>query len=108
MAGLALGSLVLAVFWVQATRALLAQDGLTLRDCRRELSELRKEAVRTGNAVGSQSIVNRVFLRGIREYLRPSFHPNDKDHRKIFEETLARLTAEGVVDGDVSEAEAAE
>lgn len=104
MAGLALGSLVLAGFWVQATRALLAQDGLTLRDCGRELAELRKEAAKHGHGVNSQSILNRVFVRGIREYLRPGFHPNDKDHRRVFEETLARLTAEGVVDARLDEA----
>ena len=47
-------------------------------------------------------------MRGIREYLRPSFHPNDKDHRRVFEETLARLTAEGVVDGARDERDARE
>jgi len=94
--GMALGSLVLAGFWVQATRALLAQDGMTLRDAARELGALRKEGERTGKHV-SKPIFTRVFLRGIREYLRPGFHPNDKDHRRVFEETLARLTAEGVV-----------
>jgi predicted metal-dependent hydrolase len=105
MAGLALASVGLAAFWVKATGALLAQDGLTLRDCARELGELRKEAARSGRGgVASRSIVDRVFVRGIREYLRPSFHPNDKDHRQIFEETLARLTAEGVVDGGLEEA----
>ena len=94
--GMALGSIVLAGFWVQATRALLAQDGMTLRDAARELAALRKEGERTGRHV-SKPIFTRVFLRGIREYLRPGFHPNDKDHRRVFEETLARLTAEGVV-----------
>jgi predicted metal-dependent hydrolase len=94
--GLARGSLVLAGVWVQATRALLAQDGMTLRDAFRELGALRKEGERTGKHV-SKPIFTRVFVRGIREYLRPGFHPNDKDHRRIFEETLARLTREGVV-----------
>lgn len=96
MAGMALGSFALAAFWVQATRALLAQDGMTLRDAARELGELRKEGERTGKHV-SKPIFTRVFLRGIGEYLRPGFHPNDKDHRRVFAETLARLTAEGVV-----------
>jgi uncharacterized protein len=99
MAGLALGSVVLAGFWISATRALLAQDGLTLRDCGRELASLRRLAAERGSGVGSRSIVSRVFLRGIREYMRPSFHPNDKDHRRVFEETLARLKAEGVIEG---------
>ncbi|MDB5213830.1 MAG: hypothetical protein JWO86_1757 [Myxococcaceae bacterium] len=101
--GMALGSLVLAGFWIQATRALLAQDGMTLRDAGRELGALRKEGQRTGRHV-SKPIFTGVFLRGIKEYLRPGFHPNDKDHRRVFDETLARLTAEGVVDGAVEEA----
>ncbi len=96
--GMALGSLVLAGFWLQATRALLAQDGLTLRDAGRELGALRKEGERTGQHV-SKPIFTRVFVRGIREYLRPGFHPNDRSHRRVFEETLARLTAEGIVSG---------
>ena len=97
--GLALGSLSLAAFWIQATSKLLAQDGMTLRQCGRDLEELRAEAAKAGATAASKPIFSRVFLRGIREYLRPSFHPNDKDHRRVFEETLARLTAEGVVDG---------
>ncbi|MDB4998481.1 MAG: hypothetical protein JWM74_5913 [Myxococcaceae bacterium] len=101
--GIALGSLVLAGFWIQATRALLAQDGMTLRDAGRELGALRKAGERTGRHV-SKPIFTRVFLRGIKEYLRPGFHPNDKDHRRVFDETLARLTAEGVVDGAIEEA----
>jgi predicted metal-dependent hydrolase len=101
--GIALGSLVLAGFWIQATRALLAQDGMTLRDAGRELGALRKAGEQTGRHV-SKPIFTRVFLRGIKEYLRPGFHPNDKDHRRVFDETLARLTAEGVVDGAIEEA----
>ena len=96
VAGMAVGSVVLAGFWLQATRALLAQDGMTLRDAVRELGALRKEGERSGKRL-SKSIFTGVFVRGIREYLRPGFHPNDKDHRRVFEETLARLTREGVV-----------
>ncbi len=107
IAGLAVGSVVLGGFWIQATRALLAQDGMTLRDAARELGALRREGERTGRHV-SKPIVTRVFVRGIREYLRPSFHPNDKDHRRVFEETLARLTAEGVVTGVAEAGEAGE
>ncbi|MDB4936146.1 MAG: hypothetical protein JWP87_3118 [Labilithrix sp.] len=96
VAGMALGTALLGTFWIQATRALLVQDGMTWRDAVRELGTLRKQAERTG-AHMSKPIVTRVFLRGIREYLRPGFHPNDKDHRRVVEATLARLTAEGVV-----------
>jgi predicted metal-dependent hydrolase len=96
VAGMGLASLTMGAFWVQATRALLAQDGMTLREAARDLGSLREEGARAGRHT-SKPIVTRVFVRGILEYLRPSFHPNDKDHRRIFEETLARLTAEGVV-----------
>ena len=106
IAGLALASLSLGAFWVQATHKLLAQDGITLRECGRELEALRVAAEKAGAGASAKPIFTRVFLRGIREYLRPSFHPNDKDHRRVFEETLARLTAEGVVAGghEVTEA----
>lgn len=98
VAGMALASVSMGAFWIYATRALLAQDGMTLRDAARDLTKLRKMAAEAGLHT-AKPIVTRVFLRGILEYLRPSFHPNDKDHRKVFEETLARLQREGVVDG---------
>lgn len=97
--GLVLATLLLGGFWVQATRALLAQDGLTLRDCAREMKALRKAAETDGHSRVLRPIVSRVFLKGIAEYLRPGFHPDDKDHAHLVTETLARLTAEGVVDG---------
>jgi predicted metal-dependent hydrolase len=100
---MALASVVLGGFWIQATRALLAQDGMTLRDAARELGALRKAAEREGQPT-MKPIFTSVFVRGIREYLRPSFHPNDKDHSRIVEDTLARLEAEGVVSADVSAA----
>ena len=103
VAGMALASVVLGGFWIQATRALLAQDGMTLRDAARELGTLRKVAERDGHPT-MKPIFTSVFVRGIREYLRPSFHPNDKDHSRIVRETLARLEAEGVVSPGVSAA----
>jgi predicted metal-dependent hydrolase len=96
VAGMAVASVAFSYFWLQATKALLAQDGIALREAGRELASLRRTAARAGSRA-SRPIVTRVFVRGIREYLRPSFHPNDKDHRRLVEETLARLAAEGVV-----------
>jgi uncharacterized protein len=87
MAGLALGTACLGGFWLVATKDLLEQDGLTLLDAARELTRLR---------IGS-SIGHRVFLRGILEYVRPGFHPDDTDHRPLIEDTLAELEKEGVV-----------
>ncbi|HSO40638.1 MAG TPA: metal-dependent hydrolase [Labilithrix sp.] len=97
--GLALATVVLGGFWIQATRALLAQDGMSLRDCAREMKALRKAAQTAGDGRVFRPIFTRVFLKGILEYLRPGFHPADKDHERLVTETLARLTAEGVVDG---------
>ena len=97
--GMALATVLLGGFWIQATRALLAQDGLSLRDCAREMKALRKAAETDGDSRVLRPIVSRVFLKGIAEYLRPGFHPDDKDHAHFVTETLARLTAEGVVDG---------
>ncbi|MDB4945365.1 MAG: hypothetical protein JWP97_4899 [Labilithrix sp.] len=97
--GMAMATALLGGFWIQATRALLAQDGLTLLDCGRELSRLRKGAAGAGGPAVPKPIFMRIFVRGIASYLRPSFHPDDKNHDRLVEETLARLAAEGVVDG---------
>jgi predicted metal-dependent hydrolase len=98
MAGLALGTLCLGGFWVAATKHLLEQDGLTLRDAAKELARLRVNPPkgRGGERVAS-SIGQRVFLRGILEYARPGFHPDAKDHRALIEHALRTLKKEGVV-----------
>lgn len=74
MAGLALATVTLGGFWIAGTRMLLAQDRAAGRDT--GLGPMRAEA-------RERSIFRRVFLRGIREYLRPGFHPaqNDNYHR---------------------------
>lgn len=101
LAGLAVGTACLGGFWVAATRELLKQDGLGLRDAARDLARLRTNPrnQEKGNAAEriGQSIGYRVFLRGIVEYMRPGFHPDDKDHRPLIERTLAKLEKEGVV-----------
>jgi predicted metal-dependent hydrolase len=101
MAGLALGTACLGGFWIAATKDLLEQDGLTLRDAARELARLRTNPRTKTKGKGAerigQSIGMRVFLRGILEYVRPGFHPDDKDHRPLIEKTLAGLEQEGVV-----------
>lgn len=98
--GLALATMALGAFWIQATRALLAQDSLSLRDCARELDKMRKGAKDAGDSRVPKPIFRRVFVRGIREYLRPGFHPAGKNHDRFIAETLARLTTEGVLRGD--------
>lgn len=98
MAGLAVGATLLGGFWLFATRELLRQDGMSMPAAMRELRAMRTEAKQHGAQV-PKPIFARVFVRGIREYLRPGFHPNDKDHDALVRAARARLAAEGVIDG---------
>ena len=85
MAGLFVGAVSLATGWYLATRMLVAQDKeLDKDEFRRQLKELEAE----------RPVSREVFLRGIREYMRPDFHPNDKDNRGLATEFLEALMAE--------------
>jgi predicted metal-dependent hydrolase len=97
MAGLFVASSMLAFFWLAAAKELCAQDGMTLGDAARGLRELREKAGEVGRARGTEPIAVRVFWRGIKEFSRPGFHPNDRDHRALVEAALRRLAGEGVV-----------
>jgi predicted metal-dependent hydrolase len=97
VAGMLVGASSLAIFWMIATRDLLRQEGMTLRDGMKELRRLRKEAKKAGAKGMSRPVFTHVFLKGMREYLRPSFHPMDRDHTGLVRETLAKLQADGVV-----------
>jgi len=109
MAGLFVAAACLGGFWVSATKKLLAQDGMNLREARRELLRLQRDAKKLGGPQVPRSIVRDVFLKGIKDYMRPGFHPHDRDHAALVRKTLERLAAEGVVDGEIDEAkEAAE
>lgn len=72
--GLALATGLLGGFWLSAATVLLRQDGLSWLSALRQLRALPRR----------DPVVRRVFLRGIREYLRPGFHP-----RQAANETLA-------------------
>jgi hypothetical protein len=96
-AGMVVGALVLGGFWAFATGDLLKQEGSSLREAARELRELRRAAARAGEATELAKISTGVFLRGIREYMHPDFHPNDRDHAELIAKTLKRLGEEGVV-----------
>jgi hypothetical protein len=96
-AGMVVGALVLGGFWAFATGDLLKQEGSSLREAARELRELRRAAARAGEATELAKISTGVFLRGIREYMHPDFHPNDRDHSELIAKTLKRLGEEGVV-----------
>ena len=94
--GMLLAATVLAGFWLYATGALLEQDGSSLRGAARELRGLRREAKAIGKGK-LKPIATHVFLRGIWAYLKPGFHPNDRDDRALVAATLARLAERGVI-----------
>jgi hypothetical protein len=73
--GLALATLLLGGLWAWATLSLLRQDGVGPAAAVRGLRALRRRAARAG-VTPAEPIVRRVFARGIREYLRRDFHPD--------------------------------
>ncbi len=100
--GMIVATLTLGGFWMWATHELLKQDGSSLWEGMRELRELRKRAPESTSKSATS-----VFARGIREYIRPRFHPMDRDHSTLIADTLARLEREGVVVSKVAEARGA-
>jgi predicted metal-dependent hydrolase len=66
VAGLVYATIILGGFWVWGAMTLLRQDGLGAGSA---LREMRAMPVR-------DPVVRRVFLRGIRQYLRRDFHPS--------------------------------
>jgi predicted metal-dependent hydrolase len=80
MAGLALGTVALGAFWVAATALLLRQD--------RERGE--RGAIRAFRKVKRPGTVfQRVFVRGIREFVRRDFHPSNNPIDGLAAEHLA-------------------
>jgi predicted metal-dependent hydrolase len=89
--GLGFATFFLGVFWLSGTLVLLNQErqqlGLSrIRNDMKRIGRMRKETQRSG-------IVAEVFLRGIREYMRRDFHPNDNDNYALAE---AYLSAAGL------------
>lgn len=82
MAGMAVATICLLSFWtIGATMLLRQEKDLTLREIARQLFRAQQR----------QPILRRVFLRGLREYLRPSFHPWDNDNLAVARKHLAEL-----------------
>lgn len=77
--GLVMATLLLGGFWAWGARILMRQDGLTGRKAWRAINEQRK----------SDPMIRRVFVRGIRQYLRRDFHPNQNDDRTLAAEWFA-------------------
>ena len=77
--GLAMATVMLGGFWIWAATSLLRQDGLTWFTAFRQMRSLPKR----------DPVVRRVFLRGIREYLRRDFHPSDNANDHLAAEWFA-------------------
>ena len=73
MAGLGYATAMLSAFWLWGTITLLRQERLSWRELRRQLREAQRE----------DPVLRRVFANGIRQYIRPRFHPHDNanEHR---------------------------
>ncbi len=85
VAGMFMATMTLIGFWALGSVMLLRQEpGMTLREGLRQL-----RAAMTVNPLG-----RRVFLRGLREYLRRDFHPWQTNNLALARQALARVEAE--------------
>src|SRR5579863_3411489 len=73
MAGLTYATAMLGAFWLAATVMLLRQEKLGMRGTLRELAKMR----------ASDPVIRRVFVRGIRQYVRRDFHPDHNDNAHL-------------------------
>jgi predicted metal-dependent hydrolase len=80
MAGLFLATVTLGGFWIVATSMLLFQD------FQRGEKELFRHARELNREEGP--LPDRVFVRGIREYIRRDFHPSQNDNYRLAREYL--------------------
>lgn len=71
--GLVVATALLGGFWIWGAATLMRQDKLGLRRTLRGLREQRKQ----------DPMIRRVFVRGIRQYLRRDFHPNQNEDRTL-------------------------
>lgn len=92
VAGMAMSTLMLSGFWIAATLTLLRQDGIGPIDMVRRLRDMQATAARSGVKT-PKPIMQRVFLRGIREYLKRDFHPDHHDNYHLAAELLGRAEA---------------
>lgn len=83
---MAVAAAFLAYWWLEATRELARQDGMTWEEFRADGE--RVQTLRRRLGVGERHIARDVFLRGIASYLRPGFHPWDDDDSKLAQDFL--------------------
>lgn len=81
VAGMAIGLAALMYFWNSAAKMLMRQEGMTRAD------------IREGQAQARARGRSRSFLwKGLLQYLRPGFHPDDHDNYHLAESYLRKLT----------------
>ncbi len=83
MAGLAMATVALGGYWIAATAMFLKQDWE--RGERGQVRAFRKVKRPEG------TIAQRVFLRGILEYIRPDFHPSQNAVDGLASEYLTKM-----------------
>ncbi len=81
LAGLAYATTLLASFWLWSAINLVRQEKLSWRQFRAALQAMRVKPSR--QTVHNGPVVSRVFLRGIREYIRRDFHPSDNQNEHL-------------------------
>jgi predicted metal-dependent hydrolase len=87
VAGLALATVCLGSFWVLGASVLLASDPeVNMTRLVGDFRAARKARLERNPA--SKGTAQDVFLRGIREYLRPDFHPSQSDMDALAETYL--------------------
>ena len=79
IAGLVYATILLGGFWLAATTVLLRQDAIGWRAVLREVRELRAR----------DPVIRRVFVTGIRQYVRRGFHPRDNPTDELAARWLA-------------------
>jgi len=81
IAGLAFATVFLTGFWAWGAISLLRQDGMTWKKFFREVRSAPEET--------RDPVIRRVFVRGIRQYLRRGFHPSQNSNDKLASEWFA-------------------
>lgn len=93
--GLAMATTLLGGFWLWGASVLLRQEGVRWPAALRQLRALQRGARSSGGPAGEDAraviepVIRRVFLRGIREYLRPGFHPSQLPNEALAAEWFA-------------------
>jgi uncharacterized protein len=79
MVGLAYATVMLGMFWFWATTMLLRQEKLGLWETLRQLRAMGKQ----------DPVIRRVFIAGIRQYIRRDFHPSHNANEHLAAEWFA-------------------